>query len=151
MKNLLMAVVLVLTTQFGFAQDTTFKQDVKKFFELSGGGGGIESIQEQILPMIDEDQHEEFKKDFSKLIDDFYNKVTLVFEEEFTHEDIKSLISIVEKGIAEDNQNMADLIQTSEVGKKFIEKEKIIDEKMQERLMTWGLDMQLMMSKYGIE
>lgn len=151
MKKLLMVVALVITTQFGFAQDTTFKQDVKKFFELSGGGGGIESIQDQILPMIDEDQHEEFKKDFSSLMDDFYDKVTSVFQEEFTHDDIKSLISIIEKGIAEDNPNMGELIQASEAGKKFMEKEKIIDEKMQNRLMTWGLDMQLMMSKYGIE
>jgi len=151
MKKLLLVVALVITTQFSFAQDTTFKQDVKKFFELSGGGGGIESVQEQILPMIDENQHEEFKKDFSSLMDDFYDKVTSVFQEEFTHDDIKSLISIIENGIAEDNQNMGELIQASEAGKKFMEKENIIDEKMQNKLMTWGLDMQLMMSKYGIE
>lgn len=151
MKKLLMVVALVITTQFGFAQDTTFKQDVKKFFELSGGGGGIEAVQEQILPMIDEDQHEEFKKDFSSLMDDFYNKVASVFEEEFTHEDIKSLIAIIEQGIEEENPNMGELIQASEAGKKFMDKEKIIDEKMQNKLMTWGLDMQLMMSKYGIE
>lgn len=151
MKKLVLMAVAILTAQFGFSQETTFKDDVMKFFELSGGGGGIEAIADQVLPMIDEDQHEDFKKDFSIMIDDFYSKTAEVFQEEFTHEDIKSLNSIIEKGIAEEDENLGELIQASEAGKKFLEKEEVIDEKMQTKLMTWGLELQMMMSKYGIE
>lgn len=151
MKKILMVVAFAITAQFGFAQETTFKEDVKRFFELSGGGGGVEAIQDQILPLIDEDQQEDFKKDFTSIMDDFYNKVTLVFEEEFTQQEIQSLVSIIEKGIAEESENIGELIQASEAGKKFIEKEQIVDEKMQNKLMTWSLDLQLMLSKYGIE
>lgn len=151
MKKLVIVVALIFATQFGFSQETTFKQDIIKFFELSGGGFEMEAVAEQVLPMIDEAEHENFKKDFNALMDDFYAKVTEVFQQEFTQEEIKSLNSIIEKGMAEQDENLGELIQASTAGKKFIEKEKIIDDKMQEKLMPWSLDLQLMMSKYGIE
>jgi len=149
MKKLLLVIALAITTQFGFAQEITFKQDVIKFFEATGSS--LNMISDQILPMIDEADHENFKKDFSVLVDDFYTKVTEVFQEELTQEDVKSLVAIIEKAKTDQSDNMAELIQASEAGKKFAEKEKIIDEKMQNKLMTWSLDLQLMMSRYGIE
>jgi len=149
MKKILMVVAFAITAQFGFAQETTFKQDVIKFFEATGSS--LDVISEQILPMVDESDHENFKKDFSALLDDFYTKVTEVFQEELTQEDVRSLVTMIEKAKSDENENIAELLQASEAGKKFTEKEKIIDEKMQNKLMTWSLELQLMMSKYGIE
>src|SRR5690554_8212908 len=121
MKKVLLVVVFAITAQFGFAQETTFKQDVIKFFEATGSS--LDVISEQILPMVDESDHENFKKDFSALLDDFYTKVTEVFQEDLTQEDVRSLVTMIEKAKSDENENIAELLQASEAGKKFTRSE----------------------------
>src|SRR5690554_7964931 len=111
MKKVLLVVVFAITAQFSFAQETTFKQDVINFFEATGSS--LDGISEQILPMVDESEHENFKKDFSVLMDDFYTKVTEVFQEELTQEDVRSLVTMIEKVKSDEYENIDELFKAS--------------------------------------
>lgn len=143
MKKLLIILAVVFMAQFGFSQKTTFKQDLIKYFETTGVSK--DSYQRQVLPMIDKSKHEDFKKEFAVLMDDYYTRSAEVFQEEFSQTEIRELTSLVEKVNKSGDEN---IFWSSDIGKKYREKQNILDAKLYSHLSAWQSNLDRMLSKY---
>lgn len=120
-------------THFGFAQDSSaFKADIIRFLEVSGATEPIRGIGEQIKMMIPEDRHEEFTKDFESTLPSLFSKIADIYMAEFTHDEIKQILAFYD----------------SDLGKKVASKTGELMEKASVAGEQWGLDLQMIMSKY---
>jgi hypothetical protein len=133
MKKFLTLLALVTITHFGFAQDSSaFKADIIRFLEISGATEPIRGIGEQIKMMIPEDRHEEFTKDFESTLPSLFSKIADIYMAEFTHDEIKQILAFYD----------------SDLGKKVASKTGELMEKASVAGEQWGLDLQMIMSKY---
>lgn len=132
MKKIVTAALIVMATQFGFAQQDAFKQDVLKYMEMAGITVPIKNVGEQLKTMVPEEKHAEFQKDFDSTLPSLFSKIAEVYMEEFTHDEIKKMITFY----------------NSEVGKKLTAKQEILMEKSEKAGEHWGLDLQLALMKY---
>lgn len=132
MKKLFTLLILVAATHLGFAQDNAFKKDIIKFIEISGATSHFDIALNQIKTMVPESSHEELTKDFKATLPSLYAKIADIYQEEFTHDDIKKLLAFYE----------------SEVGKKISSKQSAIFEKSMLAGEQWGLDLQALIMKY---
>ncbi len=132
MKKLFTVLAVVIAVQFGTAQNDAFKQDAIKVIEKSGAGAQFGMVLDQIKTMIPEDRHEELTKDFNSTLPSLYSKIAEVYMEEFTHDDIKKILSFYD----------------SEVGKKFSLKQGDLMEKAMVAGEQWGMDLQVILMKY---
>ncbi len=132
MKKLFTILAVVVAVQFGTAQNDTFKQDAIKVIEKSGAGAQFGMVLDQIKTMVPEDKHEELTKDFNATLPSLYSKIAEVYMEEFSHDDIKKILSFYE----------------SEVGKKLGSKQGDLMEKAMVAGEQWGMDLQMIMMKY---
>lgn len=132
MKKLFTVLAVVIAVQFGTAQNDAFKQDAIKVIEKSGAGAQFGMVLDQIKTMIPEDKHEELTKDFNSTLPSLYSKIAEVYMEEFTHDDIKKILSFYD----------------SEVGKKFSLKQGDLMEKAMVAGEQWGMDLQVILMKY---
>lgn len=133
MKKFLTLLTLLAITHFGFAQDNSaFKADIIRFLEISGATEPIRGIGEQIKMMIPEDRHEEFTKDFESTLPSLFSKIADIYMAEFTHDEIKQILAFYD----------------SDLGKKVASKTGELMEKAAIAGEQWGLDLQMIMSKY---
>jgi hypothetical protein len=133
MKKFLTLLTLLAITHFGFAQDNSaFKADIIRFLEISGATEPIRGIGEQIKMMIPEDRHEEFTKDFESTLPSLFSKIADIYMAEFTHDEIKQILAFYD----------------SDLGKKVASKTGELMEKASVAGEQWGLDLQMIMSKY---
>ena len=133
MKKFLTLLTLLAITHFGFAQDNSaFKADIIRFLEISGATEPIRGIGEQIKMMIPEDRHEEFTKDFESTLPSLFSKIADIYMAEFTHDEIKQILAFYD----------------SDLGKKVASKTGELMEKATIAGEQWGLDLQMIMSKY---
>lgn len=132
MKKLILTFALLLVAQFGFSQavDEAFKKDVLKVIERSGSG--LSSYKKQILASIPEDKQAAFSVEFDGLIAKANDLTAKIYMEEYSKEDIKSMLAFYE----------------SPVGKKMSEKAPAIMEKSQASMMELQGEIQSMMMKY---
>lgn len=132
MKKLFTVLAVVIAVQFGTAQNDAFKQDAIKVIEKSGAGAQFGMVLDQIKTMVPEDRHEELTKDFNSTLPSLYSKIAEVYMEEFTHDDLKKILSFYE----------------SEVGKKLGSKQGDLMEKGMVAGEQWGMDLQVLLMKY---
>lgn len=133
MKKFFTILAIVAMSYFGFSQDSsTFKADTIRFLEVSGATEPIRNIGEQIKMMIPEDHHEEFTKDFEATLPPFFSKIADIYMQEFTHDEIKQILAFYD----------------SEIGKKVASKTGELMDKASVAGEQWGLDLQMIMSKY---
>lgn len=131
MKKLFFTLVVVLTAQLGTAQ-STFKDDVIKFLQISGSNAQMDVAKKQILGMIPEAKHAEFNKEFDATMPSFYDKVAEVYMKEYTHDDLKQMIKFYE----------------SPIGKKISTKAGTIYEQSMLVGQEWGMELQGILMKY---
>ncbi len=132
MKKIVTAALIVMATQFGFAQQDAFKKDVLKYIEVSGVTAPIKNVGEQLKTMVPEEKHADFQKDFDSTLPSLFSKIADVYMEEFTHDEIKKILAFY----------------NSEVGKKLSAKQDILMEKAEKAGEHWGLDLQMALMKY---
>lgn len=131
MKKFVVAFAFVLASQVGFAQDA-FKADVKKYIELSGANSQVDVAKNQVLSMIPEAKQAAFLKEFEATLPSYFDKITEVYMQEFTHEDIKKFNEFYQ----------------SPAGKKLSSKAGVITEKAMAAGQEWGGQLQGILMKY---
>jgi hypothetical protein len=133
MKKVFLALLFVGVTQLGMAQDEAFKKDVMKLVELSGSTGSMKAAKDQILKMIPQDKQAAFSKDFDAAMPSLYEKMTKIYMEVYTKEDIKGILAFYE----------------TPVGKKMATKSGLLVEKCMTAGQEWAAEtVQGMMMKY---
>ena len=133
MKKLIVAVAFAFVTHVGFAQDEAFKKDVLRVIEMSGATNQMKSAKNQILQMVPKEKQAAFIIEFDSTLPSLYDKLAVIYMEEYSKEDIKAMIAFYE----------------SPVGKKINEKSGVILEKSQAAGQEWGQGLQTMMMKYA--
>lgn len=131
MKKIVVAFALLLTAQFSFAQDG-FKEDMKKFLEVSGQKRTFEILTKDLVNNVPEDKKQEFQSELNKSLDGLMDKMAEVYMEEFTQDETKELIRLYE----------------TPIGKKLSEKTDVLYEKGQNVGQEWGIGLQGLMMKY---
>lgn len=132
MKKLLIAFVVILTTQFGFAQDAAFKADVKKLIELTGANAQIEVAKKQVIAMIPADKHAQFTKEFEASLKPVMEVQEKFYLTEYTHDEVKQIIKYYE----------------SPIGKKVAEKSAKLTELTMPAIQEWSMELQGIIMKY---
>lgn len=132
MKKIIITVAFMLVAQLGMAQDEAYKKDIMKVVENSATVNQIKALKSQILKQIPEDKKAAFTIDFDATFPTLYDKLSKVYMEIYTKEDVKALVAFYD----------------TPIGKKMIEKEPGLNEKAQESLKEWGEGLQSTMMKY---
>lgn len=132
MKKLVVTFAFILATQVGFAQDATFKSDVKKVLEMTGATAQVDIAKKQILGMIPEAKQATFLKEFDATMPAYFDKIAEVYMQEYTHADIKEMIKFYE----------------TPIGKKIASKAGVLTEKSMEAAQSWSVELQAIMMKY---
>lgn len=131
MKKLILAVAIILVSQFGMAQDA-FKADVLKVLKASGSGAQMELAKEEVMASIPEENRADFSKDFDASLPSLYDKMVKVYMEAFTHDEVKQMLKFYD----------------SPVGKKITEKAGELTKKNMVAAQEWGMELQGLMMKY---
>ena len=131
MKKLIFTVAIILASQLGMAQDA-FKEDVIKVLKASGSGAQMELAKEEVMGSIPEDKRADFSKDFDASLPALYDKMTKIYMEAFTHDEVKKMLEFYE----------------SPVGKKVTEKAGELASKNMAAGQEWGMELQGIMMKY---
>ncbi|RTY92521.1 DUF2059 domain-containing protein [Flavobacterium sp. GT3R68] len=133
MKKVFVTLAFVLVAQIGMAQDDAFKKDVQKVVQMSGTVAQIDLAKGQILKMIPEAKQAAFLIEFNATLPSLYDKITKVYMDTYTKEDVKAMLAFYE----------------SPVGKKMTAKSGELAEKSQAAAQEWGQGLQAMMMKYA--
>lgn len=133
MKKLILTFALVLVAQLGMAQaNEAFKKDVLKMIELTGSAGQMKMAKEQILKAIPKEKHAAFLVEFDATLPALYDKMAVVYMQEYTHDDVKAILKFYE----------------TPIGKKITDKAGAIAGKNMEASQEWAMGLQGMMMKY---
>lgn len=131
MKKILLSFVLVFVAQFAFAQGG-FKEDTKKYMELSGQLKTFELLTKDLSNDVAEEKRADFNKELKGSLNLLLDKMADMYMTEFTHDDIKKLIEFYE----------------SPIGKKLSDKNEVLFEKGQEVGTEWAMGLQGIFMKY---
>ena len=143
MKKLIIAVAFIFAAQVSMAQtatatkaaDPAFKKEVLRLLELSGTNAQYEALINPIIKSAPADKQADFKKEVTESLKGLTDKIADIYMEEFTQEDVKTMIKYYE----------------SPVGKKAASKAGVLAEKGQAAGMEWGQSLQGIMMKYAGE
>lgn len=131
MKKLFFTLAIILTAQLGTAQ-SSFKDDIIKYLQISGSNAQMEVAKKQIIGMIPEAKQAEFNKEFDSLLPSLNEKLSDIYMKEYTHDDLKQMIKFYE----------------SPVGKKIAEKAGTVYEQSMLIGQEWGMELQGILMKY---
>lgn len=138
MKKLFFAVVFMFVAQISVAQtaakpaDPALKKEVLRLLDLSGANAQYEVAISQIVKSVAADKQAALKKEIMDSLSGLTDKIADIYLQEFTAEDIKTMIKYYE----------------SPVGKKAASKAGVLAEKGQAAGMEWGQGLQSIMMKY---
>ena len=131
MKKFILTVAVVLIAQLGIAQES-FKQDVLKVIEKSGAAGPIKNVKDQVIGNIPEAKQAEFSKEFDATLPALYDKMSVIYMETYTHDEIKEMLKFYESPIGQKiSANSGELMKKSTAAGQ-----------------EWGMQLQSMMMKY---
>jgi hypothetical protein len=99
MKKLIVAVAFAFVTHVGFAQDEAFKKDVLRVIEMSGAANQMKSAKNQILQMVPKEKQAAFIIEFDSTLPSLYDKLAVIYMEEYSKEDIKAMIAFYESPV----------------------------------------------------
>lgn len=132
MKKLVLTAIFVFVSVAGMAQEKATREDVLKVIEKSGASGQLNAAKKQIIGMIPKDKHAAFVIEFDTLMKKINEKTVDVYLEEYTKDDIKSMLAFYD----------------SPVGKKMTEKSEVIATKSQEAMAGMQGEIQAIVMKY---
>jgi len=133
MKKVLLSIAFLLIAQISIAQDVSFKTDVLKVIALSGSDAQLKMAKSQFLKTIPEGNQAAFSEIYDATISGFYNKLTNIYMEIYTHEDIKGMIAFYE----------------SPLGKKMNKNTRVITEKSIRAAQEWADGLKEISAKYN--
>jgi len=93
-KRVLLVCLFMAIIPFAKAQENTqFSADTIEFLKLTGAGAAFEQAVSQIGVTVPEENKEAYNKEAVATIDVLYTKMAAMYMEEFTHEEIKELVT----------------------------------------------------------
>ncbi|GAL65275.1 DUF2059 domain-containing protein [Jejuia pallidilutea] len=133
MKNLLLALVLLLTVSINAQDDAAFKAETIEFIKLTGATKAFEDAIDQIGNMVSQDNKEAYKKEATGTLDDLYSEMAGLYMGEFTRDEIKALVDFYK----------------SDLGKKLASKQVALAQKGMMMGQSWGMKVQGIAQKYN--
>ena len=95
MKKIIFVFAFLLVAQLGSAQNT-FKQDIIKYFEISGANKAYDKMEEQMSKNIPAEKQAGFKKDIEAAIVVLKDKMADYYMKNLTQEEVKAIIKFYE-------------------------------------------------------
>lgn len=95
MKKIILAIAFMSVAHAGFAQNDTFKKDLKKLIEVSGGGleQQMKLIEGQLAPYVSKEKLPAIMKDITAEMDKLNEKIVDIYAKHYTPEDVKELLA----------------------------------------------------------
>lgn len=131
MKKTILIFLFCLSGQLMWSQ-ADFKSDVALLVKNMGATASMDVAKKQIMDMIPAAKKEEFSKEFDTMLPALYEKMTKIYMEEFTHDDVKAALEFYE----------------TPAGKKIASKAGILFEKSTAAGQEWAQQLQPLMMKY---
>lgn len=101
MKILLSTIALFFSLMiFAQSEQDQFSKDALKLTKMSNDA--VEGSFGQIYAMIPEDRLNDFKEELSPILERYYEKVAKIYQEVYTHEQIKELLEFYESDLGQD-------------------------------------------------
>src|SRR6478609_8903560 len=96
MKKIILSLLFVGVTQLAVAQDAALQKDVKKLIEMTGSLGSMNAAKAQVMKIIPQEKQAAFSKDFDAAMPALYDKMTKIYMEMYTKEDVKAILAFYE-------------------------------------------------------
>ena len=131
-------VVLTIVCVFLFFATTTaqenetFKDDTVKLLKITSQGV-FEQVIDQMSAMVSEEKKTEFKVEASKTLDGVIENISTIYMEEFTHDEIKDLLTFY----------------ATPTGEKMAEKTMVLTQKSMAAGQAWGMELQGVVAKFA--
>ncbi|WP_298505469.1 DUF2059 domain-containing protein [uncultured Maribacter sp.] len=132
MKKVAFAIILFLTVYVQAQEKSVLQNKSEKLIELTGAGKAFEDAIAQIGGGVGADKKEAYKKEAEGTLVEIYEKLAALYAEEFTEEEIDSLISFY----------------NTDLGKKLSVKQLVISQKAMMIGKTWGMKVGGIAQKY---
>lgn len=134
MKKLILLLFTFSLTQLCLAQaNTQFRDDTVKLIKMSGSAEALTDLVAQVGATVPEAKRMEFMKATSGILEDMYNDIAQIYMNEFTHEEIKQLISFYE----------------SDLGKKLASKQNTMMQKAMPLGEQWAMNLMQLADQYS--
>ena len=130
-KGILTVFLSVSFLYTGFAQDDAFTADTKELMKITSVSAFADVIS-QMGAMVSSDKKEAFTEEANLTLDGIIDKFSVVYMEEFTHDEIKDLLAFY----------------ATPTGKKMAEKTMVLAQKGMAIGQAWGIELQGVASKY---
>jgi hypothetical protein len=111
MQKLFITLAFFFSTHFAMAQDD-FKADVLKVIQQSGAAAPMRSAKEQIMQNIPLTKRADFGKEFDATLPALYEKMTKVYMEVYTHEDVKQMLKFYDSPVGKKMAGSLDELTT---------------------------------------
>ena len=133
MKKTILLVLFVLTTvlTINAQEKDQFTKDTEKLIELNTMPA-LQPMIDQFSGMVAADKKEAFLKEVNATFPEFYTSMAKIYMKEFTHEDIKKLLTFY----------------NSEIGKKMSAKQGAMQQQLMMAGQAWGMKVQGILGKY---
>lgn len=131
MKKIIFILIILVSTSI-YAQDEAFKNNALKLMELSSRPV-FEGFIDQGREMVSEGKKETFVSEAKASVNDLLVKMADVYMQEFTHEEIKNMISFYE----------------TPTGKKMAEKSGTVAMETMQLTQPWFMELQQLARKHS--
>ena len=133
MKKVAFAIILFLAVNVQAQEKSVLQTKSEELIKLTGAGKAFEDAIAQIGAGVGADKKEAYKKEAEGTLGEIYDKLGALYAEEFTEEEIDSLISFY----------------NTDLGKKLSVKQLQISQKAMMVGQTWGMKVSGIAQKYA--
>lgn len=133
MKKIIFLFAFVFIGLTGSAQENSeYQEKTRKLIEVTSAGQ-FDVMVQPLINMVPQDKREAFKTEIKASMDELYDKLTVVYMETYTEEDIDAILAFY----------------NSPVGKKMVAKTPELTQKSMQIGQQWGMKLQPLMAKYS--
>ncbi|WP_299430930.1 DUF2059 domain-containing protein [uncultured Maribacter sp.] len=133
MKKVVLGLILFLAVQVQAQEKSALQTKSEELIKLTGAGKAFEDAIAQIGAGVGADKKEAYKKEAEGTLVEIYDKLGALYAEEFTEEEIDSLISFYH----------------TDLGKKLSIKQLLISQKAMMIGQSWGMKVGGIAQKYA--
>ncbi|WP_373056102.1 DUF2059 domain-containing protein [Zunongwangia sp. H14] len=132
MKKIILVAVLLLTSMYGFSQESSIQEKAVKLIKMTSGQQ-FEIMTEPVVKMIPEENREAFKKELLTSMEDLYAQIAEVYVENFSEAELDEILAFYH----------------TPVGEKMVAITPELTKKGMEIGQQWGMQLQPMIAKYS--
>lgn len=133
MKKVLFICLFVIVGAMQAQDNSEFKNETIAFIKITGTGAVFESAIAQIGSMVSNANKEAYTKEANGTLDGLYEKMAVLYMDEFTQDEIKELI----------------VFYNTDLGKKLAKKQLTLTQKAIMFGQAWGMEIQQIAQKYN--